>query len=73
MTNQMVSDSEKAQLTVEENGPDDHNQMENTNTLLAMEELPTFTPLQAPNLRWGEVKGEVFAQAIKSCYEEIVH
>ena len=35
--------------------------------------LPSFTPSQCPDFKWDELDGKIFAEAVNSCYDEIVH
>ena len=36
-------------------------------------DLPSFTPISAPNFQWGDFDDEVFARTIDSSYNDIVH
>ena len=41
--------------------------------LRAARQLPSFTPANAPNCRWGDIEGIDFADSIEAAYSEVVH
>ena len=75
LTNDEIQEENQSNMADDSHGNLHQTECTNENAEQNSEQyqLPRFALMQPPAFQWDAIEGESFIQAIKKCYEEIVH